>query len=97
METQLKFISKEEAHKLIDEAPGNGVMVLTYNRRIGISDTGKYIKKKKGRRLVDKASVLVLAENKPIMTLNLHNKYFGDFSSYNREEIDRSIMLARLE
>lgn len=92
METQLKIVTKEEAHKLIEEAPGDSVLVLTYNKKIGMSDTGKYIKKKKGRMLVDRSSVLVLAESKPIMTLNLHDKYFSGFSCYNREEIDRTIM-----
>ncbi len=96
METQLRMVSKEEAHRLIDEAPGNVIMILTYNRKFGISDTGKYIKKKKGRILIDKASVLVLAENNPIMTLNLHNQCLSDFSCYRRERIDKSILLPKL-
>lgn len=97
METQLRMVSKEEAHRLIDNFPGNKIMILTYNRKVGISDMGRYVKKKKGRILVDKASVLVVAENNPILTLNLHNKYFSDFSCYNREKIDKSIMLSKLE
>jgi len=91
------MISKEEAHRLIDEIPGNSIMVLTYNRKVGISDNGKYIKKKKGKILVDKASVLVLAEKNPILTLNLHNKCIVDFSCYNKEKIDRSILFPKLE
>ncbi len=73
MGTQLRKISKEEAHKLIDQAPSNSIMILTYNSNVGMSDTGKYVKKKKGKLLVDKANILVLAENNPIITLNLHS------------------------
>ncbi len=97
METQLKFVTKEEAHEMIDNAPGNNVLILTYNQKIGISNAGEYVKKKKGKKLVDNASVLVLADNNPIMTLNLHNNFFGDFASYKKEDIFKSIMLANLE
>ncbi len=97
METQLKFVTKEEAHKMIDEVPGSSVLILTYDKKIGISNNGEYIKKKKGKKLVDNASVLVLAESNPIITLNLHNNFFNDFSSYRKEDIFKSIMLAKLE
>lgn len=97
METQLKFVTKEEAHKLIDDIPGNGVMILTYKDDIGISDCGKYTKKKKGKRFVDKANILVLKSNSPIMTLNLHDKIFTDFSNYDREHIVRTILLTQRE
>lgn len=96
METQLRFVSKEEAHRLIDQAPGTGIMILTYNNNIGISDNGKFIKKRCGKRMVDKASVLVLAESNPVITLNLHGNFFGDFSRYDKEIIDKSILLAKL-
>lgn len=97
METQLKFVSKEEAHRLIDEAPGNGIVIITYNAKAGISGTGKYIKKKKGKRMVDKASVLVLAQNNPVAMLNLHKTYFENFAEYERENKIRSILLPKLE
>ncbi len=97
METQLKLVSKEEAHRLIDEVPGDTIMILTYNSKIGISDTGRYVKKKKGITMVDKASVLVLAENNPVRTLNLHSKCLSGFSCYINEKIDKSILLPKLE
>ncbi len=97
METQLKFVTKEEAHKLIDEAPGNGVMIIQYSCVLGISDQGRYIRKKKGKKYVDKSSVLVLAQNNPVAMLNLHQKYFSDFTSYERENIVKSILLPKLE
>jgi len=91
------MISKDEAHKLIDKAPGNSIMILTYNSNIGMSDTGRYVKKKKGKLLVDKAKILVLAENNPIITLNLHNDHIGNFSCYGKEKIDKSILFPKLE
>ncbi len=94
---QLKFITKEEAHKLIEEIPGEKVLILTYNCSIGISDCGKYIKKKKSKKIVDKAKSIVLAKNKPVTTLNLHDRLFNDFGEYNREGIVRTIMLPKLE
>ena len=40
MERQFRFVSKEEAHKLIDEDSGNEVLILTYSNMVGISDQG---------------------------------------------------------
>jgi len=97
METQLKFVTKEEAHRLIDEAPGNGIMIIQYSSMLGISDQGRYIRKKKGKKYVDKSSVLVLAQNNPVAMLNLHQKYFSDFTCYERENIVKSILLPKLE
>ena len=59
MEVQLKFVTKEEAHEIINSIPGDGVFVLTYSNKTGKSDNGKYIKKKRGNRLVDNAKTLV--------------------------------------
>ena len=97
MEGQLRFVSKEEAHKLIDESPGNNVLILTYDRIIGISDQGKHVKKKRSKKYVDKSETLVLIDTRPILTINLHDKIIKDLSNYNRENRVKSIMLARLE
>lgn len=97
MEKQLRFVTKEEAHKLIDQMPGDSVLIMAYNNSIGISDMGKQIKKRRGKGYVDKSKTLVLVENRPIMMLNLHDRFIKDFSGYDREDIVRSIMLARLE
>ena len=97
METQFKFVSNKYAHDLIDKMPGDKVLVLTYKEKTGISDYGKRVKKKKGKKLVDKANVIVLAENDPVMTLNLHNKIFNDLSRNNRDDIVKSIVLVKLE
>lgn len=97
MEKQLRFVSKEEAHKLIDESPGDSVLILTYNNIFGMSDQGKRIKKKKSRRYVDKSETLVLIDSRPVLTINLHDKIIRNFDEYSRENIVRSIMLAKLE
>lgn len=97
MEKQLRFVSKEETHKLIEELPGDSVLIMTYNSDFGISDSGKCIKKKKSKRYVDKSKTVVLVDSKPIMVLNLHDQFIKDFSEYHRENIVRSIMLAKLE
>ena len=93
---QLSFISKEDAHKIIDSIPGNGIFVLTYNEKWGMSDNGKYIKKKSGNKMVDKAKVVVLSESQ-ITTLNLHNIFFNNFEEYKREGIVKTIMIPKLE
>lgn len=95
METQHRFVSKKEAYKIIDNAPGIRVMIFTYNKKTGMSDNGRYVKKNKGKKLVDKAKVLVLTENSLIMTLNLYGRIFYDFSCYDKENIYKSIMLAK--
>lgn len=97
MERQLRFVSKEEAHKLIDEAPGNEVLILTYSNMVGVSDQGKYLRKRKSKRLVDRSATLVLADSRPVLTLNLHDKIIKDLSGYDREDIVKTIMLAKLE
>ena len=93
---QLSFISKEDAHKIIDSIPGNGIFVLTYNEKLGMSDNGKYIKKKSGNKMVDKAKVVVLSESQ-ITTLNLHDVFFNSFEEYKREGIVKTIMIPKLE
>ena len=96
METQFKFVSKEEAHRIIDSIEGDGIFVLTYNSNKGISDNGKFIKKKKGNKYVDKAKTLVLSKSQ-VATLNLHDKLFSDLDECKREGIVRTILLPRLE
>lgn len=99
MEAQLRFMTKEEAHKLIDSIPGDGTFVLTYDSKIGKSDTGKYIKKKASNKLVDKAKVLVLSQSQ-ITTLNLHDIFFNDFEEYmDRKKVGivKTILVPQLE
>ena len=97
MEMQLNFVSKEEARKMIDELPGDGVYIMTYNGTMGISDNGRYIKKKKGKKMVEKSSTIILQQNSFVPKLDLYKNLFSDFSDYNRESIIKSILLPQLE
>ena len=47
MEMQLKYVTKEQAHKMIDEVEGDTIFVLSYNKDKGISNNGKHLSKKK--------------------------------------------------
>lgn len=99
MGAQLRFMTKEEAHKLIDSIPGNGTYIITYDSKVGKSDTGKYVKKKISNKLVDKAKVLVLSESQ-ITTLNLHDIFFSDFEEYidsKKVGIVKTILVPQLE
>ena len=100
MEAQLSFMTKEDAHKLIDSIPGDGVFILTYSMKAGISDNGKYIKKKKGNKYVDKAKTVVLSKSK-ITTLNLHDKFFNNFEEckgeYLKDGIVKTIMIPQIQ
>ena len=95
MDTQLRKVSREELHKMIDEIPEDELMVLTYRKDKGISDGGKKMKKKKTKILVDKATILILTENKPIRRVDLE----GDFNrfSISRHNIIKSILFPQIE
>lgn len=96
METQLRHVTKEELHKMIDEIPEDELMVLTYKKDKGISDNGKMLKKKRTKMLVDKATILILTETNPIRKVDLEGN-FSCFKSLNRENIIKSILLPQLE
>lgn len=93
MEVQFDFVSKEKAKELIDSMPGNRVMMLSFNKKTGISAPGKYIKKGKGKRMADKAETILLTTSYPIIKLDLHQ---GFISNIERADIIKSIMLADL-
>lgn len=96
MEAQLKFITKQEAHEMIEKIPGDTIMVIHYNGSLGISGCGKQVKKKKSKRYINKSSVVVLVQNNP-PTINLHDDYFDNFSKYNRFTNFLQILLPKLE
>lgn len=96
MDMQLKYVTKEELHKMIDEMPGDKLMVLTYKKDTGISDNGKMVKKKKTKVYVDKATIIVLTESKPIKRVDLEGN-FGLFKYLNRENIVKTILFPQLE
>ena len=81
---------------MIDEMPEEKLMVLTYKKDNGISDNGKMLKKKRTKMLVDKATILILTETKPIRKVDLEGN-FGLFKTINRENIIKTILLPQLE
>ena len=92
MGTQFKHVSKEEVHRMIDNIPEEELMVLTYRKDTGISDNWKRIKKKKTKILVDKATILILTDGKPIRKIDLEGN-FGKFISIKMENIIKTILL----
>ena len=93
---QLRYMSKEELHKMIDEIPYDELMVLTYKKDKGISDNGKIMKKKKTKGYVDKATIIVMAESFPVTKVDLEGN-FGLFKNINRENIVKTILFPQLE
>ena len=47
MKSQLRQMTKEELHKIIDDTHGDKVMVLTLRKDSGISKKGKMLKKRR--------------------------------------------------
>ena len=47
MEMRLKYVTKEQAHKMIDEVEGDTIFVLSYNKDKGISNNEKHISARK--------------------------------------------------
>ena len=95
MEMQLKYVTKEELHKMIDEMPKEEIMVLTYKKDAGISDNGKMLKKKKTKILVDKATIIVMTESKPIRKVDLEGNFFK--FPYTSNNIIKTILIPKLE
>ncbi len=95
MEVQRRYMTKEELHRMIDEIPEEELVVLTYRKDIGISDNGKMLKKKKTKILVDKSSVIILTETKPIRKVDLEGNFYK--LPIIRENIIKSILLPQLE
>ena len=95
MATQLRYMTKNELHKMIDDLQEEEIMVLTYKKDVGISDNGKMLKKKKTKMLVDKATLLILTESNPIRKVDLE----GDFGLFdmNRENMVKTILFPQLE
>lgn len=94
MEMQLKRVTKEELHKMIDDMPEDEFKVLTFRKDVGISDNGKMLKKKKTKVLIDKATLLVLTESDPIKKVDLEGD-FGIFRNINKGNVIKTILFPR--
>lgn len=94
MQTQLKIVTKDEAHKYIDENPEKEFLIITFNKRKGISDNGKFVNKKKCIKMTDEAETIVLSGLSPFVKLDLHDTFFANFTDFDEGNIVKSIMLA---
>ena len=94
MDSQIKYISKEELHKMIDEFPEGEFMVMTYDKDKGISDNGKMVNKNKTKILANKSTLIILTDGKPVKKVDLE----GDFGGlFNKRNIIKSILIPQLE
>ncbi len=57
---QCKTISKKDAYRVVNNAPGDLLLAFKYDCRNGISNSGKYIKKNQCKKLVNKSSQIIL-------------------------------------
>ena len=97
MEMRLKYVTKEQAHKMIDEVEGDTIFVLSYNKDKGISNNGKHICKKKGKNVINKSDEIELFETELTKTLSLYKTSNGWFDIFNRDNIVKMILLPKLE
>lgn len=95
MEKQPKRVTKEELHKIIEELPYEEFFIIDYEKETGISNTGKFIKKKKTKQYVDKAKAIMMIDSKPVRRVNLEGN-FTRFPNINREHIIKSILIPQI-
>lgn len=96
MEMQLKKVTKEQAHRMIDEVEGDTVFILSYNKNEGVSNNGKHVSKKKGNKVVSQSDEIELFENELTKVLNLYKEH-KCFDIFNRDNIVKTILLPKLE
>lgn len=94
MKSQLRQMTKEELHKIIDDTHGDKVMVLTLRKDSGISKKGKMLKKRRLKNFINKAKNIILFEAKPIRRIDLE----GNFSRFSKRKIIiKTILLPQIE
>ena len=71
MKTQFKFVTKEEAHKMIDNVPGNNVLILTYDKRIGCSNVNA------PQRVQPKCNFVLYVGNKKLVKRKEFEQYIS--------------------
>ena len=96
MEMRLKYVTKEQAHKMIDEVEGDTIFVLSYNKDKGISNNGKHISKKKGKNVISKSDEIELFETELTKILSLYkSKRWRNI--FSKDNIIKTILLPKLE
>ena len=96
MEKQPKRVTKEELHKIIEELPYEEFFIMDYEEKTGVSNAGKFVKKKKTKQYVDNAKVIIMIDSKPVRRVDLKGN-FAKFPNINREHIIKSILIPQLE
>lgn len=69
----IKYISKTLAKQMIDEAPGETIMIITYDKVKGVSDCGAKSSKYVGKILVNESGTLLLNDSDFFNTIMLEN------------------------
>lgn len=91
MRGEVVYVTKDQAKKMIDEAPGDVVMIATINTKNYINSGTKKENKKKGQNIIDKANKITYQ----------NNNFFGTLSLYgvliNSEDIVHNILFPQLE
>ena len=80
---------------MIEKMTGEKIKVITYKKDTGISYNGKMVKKKKTKVYVDKATIIVMSESKPIRKVDLEGNFFK--IPYMNNSIIKTILLPQLE
>lgn len=91
---QFRILNKEEAHEYIDKNPNKKIMIITFDKKNGISDKGKFVNKRKCNKSIDKAVSIIESNINSFVRLELHDIPFTDLENYDEESIVKSIMLA---
>ena len=69
----IKYISKALAKQMIDDAPGETIMIITHDKTQGISDCGVKFSKGVGKLLVNESGKLLLNDSDFFNTIMLEN------------------------
>ena len=71
MRKELSITSKREAEHLIDNVKNKKIYILKYNKEKGLTVNKSFVRKKMGKKYIDKAQMLILSKDK-IITLNCY-------------------------
>lgn len=97
MGMQLRFEKKEEVINLINSLPEDRIAIVNFDGIIGISGKVRHVKKKRSKRMINKAKTIVLCEDDLVTMINLHKTIFTDLNKPIREDTIKSILLANVK
>lgn len=93
------LVTKEEAIKKIQEMPDDALFVLTFDfeDENGISNSGEYIDKPGGEKIIGEAKTRVFSGNQYMSQLNLYNVFQKDIKNIEPKGAMKTILLRGLE